>query len=168
MVQPPSGGCVLKLYQLVKKKNHIQAATFGWLCVETSVPVLSMPCVISQPPSGGCVLKLKKSVMFTVKQNAATFGWLCVETLLTRTDIIRLNSSHLRVAVCGNFEQAEAKDQFAGSHLRVAVCWNKFVLKNKNLYFCSHLRVAVCWNRHCYSTRHAGWAATFGWLCVET
>ena len=34
--QPPSGGCVLKLADQEKLKAMFDAATFGWLCVETS------------------------------------------------------------------------------------------------------------------------------------
>ena len=33
--QPPSGGCVLKLAKLSIEIDQNQAATFGWLCVET-------------------------------------------------------------------------------------------------------------------------------------
>ena len=34
-MQPPSGGCVLKLIAIMRKLAAIAAATFGWLCVET-------------------------------------------------------------------------------------------------------------------------------------
>ena len=34
-LQPPSGGCVLKLNGNSHEADHWQAATFGWLCVET-------------------------------------------------------------------------------------------------------------------------------------
>ena len=34
--QPPSGGCVLKHYKIDCDKLDELAATFGWLCVETS------------------------------------------------------------------------------------------------------------------------------------
>ena len=36
-MQPPSGGCVLKLIHLVSLNLQLQAATFGWLCVETRI-----------------------------------------------------------------------------------------------------------------------------------
>ena len=35
MKQPPSGGCVLKLTKVRLSKQIMEAATFGWLCVET-------------------------------------------------------------------------------------------------------------------------------------
>ena len=35
--QPPSGGCVLKLCVYHRILLYISAATFGWLCVETSL-----------------------------------------------------------------------------------------------------------------------------------
>ncbi len=34
--QPPSGGCVLKPIALFWRGVGVVAATFGWLCVETS------------------------------------------------------------------------------------------------------------------------------------
>ena len=33
--QPPSGGCVLKQYNILQLSLKEEAATFGWLCVET-------------------------------------------------------------------------------------------------------------------------------------
>ena len=55
--QPPSGGCVLKLIVGVCFYLVINAATFGWLCVETSMDCLEIKTIAKQPPSGGCVLK---------------------------------------------------------------------------------------------------------------
>ena len=57
MLQPPSGGCVLKHKWEMDYKTLLEAATFGWLCVETNVKNL-----------------------FESNLGAATFGWLCVET----------------------------------------------------------------------------------------
>jgi len=79
--QPPSGGCVLKPSDTVVKTSKIAAATFGWLCVETTaLTAYSKMC--QQPPSGGCVLKLLNHRKQVKSDGAATFGWLCVETLL--------------------------------------------------------------------------------------
>ncbi len=36
-----------------------EAATFGWLCVETMKENCECTYELSQPPSGGCVLKLR-------------------------------------------------------------------------------------------------------------
>ena len=57
--QPPSGGCVLKRKAGIYLSHNRQAATFGWLCVETwsEFGVRFLPA------------------------RAATFGWLCVETI---------------------------------------------------------------------------------------
>ena len=75
--QPPSGGCVLKLF--------ITQFTVA-------------RC--TQPPSGGCVLKLCIGFLNMKWMSAATFGWLCVETV-AKDDLQALNGgSHLRVAVC--------------------------------------------------------------------
>ena len=55
--QPPSGGCVLKLYLLI------------WQF-----------CLIFQPPSGGCVLKLYRAEQLEREGEPAAFRRLCVET----------------------------------------------------------------------------------------
>ena len=54
--QPPSGGCVLKLNYLILKKKYITPAAFRRLCVETDYEKYVTKDVV-QPPSGGCVLK---------------------------------------------------------------------------------------------------------------
>ena len=56
-MQPPSGGCVLKPLRKITRKNGDNAATFGWLCVETQIKSLRHTYASEQPPSGGCVLK---------------------------------------------------------------------------------------------------------------
>ena len=43
MAQPPSGGCVLKRLSASTTQPLKQAATFGWLCVETAGTVLTRP-----------------------------------------------------------------------------------------------------------------------------
>ena len=61
--------------------NTAHAATFGWLCVETTaLTAYSKMC--QQPPSGGCVLKLLNHRKQVKSDGAATFGWLCVETAI--------------------------------------------------------------------------------------
>ena len=55
-IQPPSGGCVLKLTILAVGRPLLGPAAFGRLCVETS-RWGSIGQSIQQPPSGGCVLK---------------------------------------------------------------------------------------------------------------
>ena len=76
-MQPPSGGCVLKLNRLLITSYCGMAATFGWLCVETS--------------------ERRNSIDV---DHAATFGWLCVETFANWALFGESQSSHLRVAVC--------------------------------------------------------------------
>ena len=68
---------MLKQYQALKNQGIQAAATFGWLCVETS-----------------------KSVNLIKLAIAATFGWLCVETRVKERVNTINDSSHLRVAVC--------------------------------------------------------------------
>ena len=55
-VQPPSGGCVLKLYELKTLGFAEAPAAFRRLCVETNEKSHFEQFKI-QPPSGGCVLK---------------------------------------------------------------------------------------------------------------
>ena len=56
--QPPSGGCVLKLYPLAVFRPHKR----------------------QQPPSGGCVLKPMSRTVSELVAMPAAFGRLCVET----------------------------------------------------------------------------------------
>ena len=83
MMQPPSGGCVLKHQILqIKRIKKMQPPSGG--CVLK--PLLCFLFAISkaQPPSGGCVLKLKLNKHHNFLKHAATFGWLCVETHFIR------------------------------------------------------------------------------------
>ena len=61
-MQPPSGGCVLKL---IFNQDYNG--------------------VFAQPPSGGCVLKQLKMANAFAQKKAAAFGRLCVET---RSDFV--------------------------------------------------------------------------------
>ena len=56
-MQPPSGGCVLKLSITARAADLAEAAAFGRLCVETRRRNHQLQ-PRRQPPSGGCVLKL--------------------------------------------------------------------------------------------------------------
>ena len=76
LVQPPSGGCVLKLFT----NNGSKA------------------CLV-QPPSGGCVLKQIFNLLQAVALRPAAFGRLCVETERV-AGIHWIRSSRLRAAVC--------------------------------------------------------------------
>ena len=58
-LQPPSGGCVLKLARKVSP-NFLCSAAFRRLCVETKT-LKSLSDGVRQPPSGGCVLKLPRN-----------------------------------------------------------------------------------------------------------
>ena len=55
--QPPSGGCVLKRHGAGLSDAVVLPAAFGRLCVET-LPRHDLAGINFQPPSGGCVLKL--------------------------------------------------------------------------------------------------------------
>ena len=75
--QPPSGGCVLKLF-------------FGRVLQICSI----------QPPSGGCVLKQSQNGMGERHRKPAAFGRLCVETMPFRAFLNTSIPSRLRAAVC--------------------------------------------------------------------
>ena len=80
--QPPSGGCVLKLQFFYQAVLILVAATFGWLCVETtSRPMYAS--MISTATFGWLCVETPSDTGHSFKKFAATFGWLCVETTLT-------------------------------------------------------------------------------------
>ena len=76
-MQPPSGGCVLKLTLNLREKRKSIAAAFGRLCVETT-------------------LRFNPFANLT----AAAFGRLCVETLQSTLPYPVSFRSRLRAAVC--------------------------------------------------------------------
>ena len=97
-LQPPSGGCVLKLEVVAQCPLSQYAATFGWLCVETLLH-----------------LNLTKGLI------AATFGWLCVETAIHCSKsflVTQPPSGGCVLKLVGGVIIGAA----VGSHLRVAVC----------------------------------------------
>ena len=76
-MQPPSGGCVLKLIKSTFTIKSPSAAAFGRLCVET--------VLVNFVNAFG---------------KAAAFGRLCVETKGKVANVDLVASSHLRAAVC--------------------------------------------------------------------
>ena len=79
LLQPPSGGCVLKRERCMAGQIEALAAAFGRLCVETWHSAQSNT-TWTQPPSGGCVLKPRPVCRPVCRPAAAAFGRLCVET----------------------------------------------------------------------------------------
>ena len=77
LVQPPSGGCVLKRGWILLTLPPLHAAAFGRLCVET---------------------RHQKDRVWI--PSAAAFGRLCVETLILIFRITSGRRSRLRAAVC--------------------------------------------------------------------
>ena len=57
----------------------INAATFGWLCVETTLWLSSMNKSMAATFGWLCVETISAGELYQVGE-AATFGWLCVET----------------------------------------------------------------------------------------
>ena len=79
----------------------LPAATFGWLCVET-FKGMTRPAMMFGAATFGwlCVETKCKDYAKMRCVKAATFGWLCVETMRSGDVIILAGCSHLRVAVC--------------------------------------------------------------------
>ena len=77
-VQPPSGGCVLKLGNLKEEMELCGQPPSGG-CVLKQALIDAAVAAAVQPPSGGCVLKHMTSPV-TVIMLPAAFGRLCVET----------------------------------------------------------------------------------------
>ena len=74
------------------------AATFGWLCVETTARAAGWGRRW-QPPSGGCVLKLHVVALGRLFDKQPPSGG-CVLKLNEFDNVYVSFSSHLRVAVC--------------------------------------------------------------------
>ena len=82
-MQPPSGGCVLKLKLLYLLLITLAAATFGWLCVETKSDWRPHSQNTAATFGWLCV-ETTLSMRLVMVITAATFGWLCVETTTKR------------------------------------------------------------------------------------
>ena len=78
-VQPPSGGCVLKLCVGTCGINRRSQPPSGG-CVLKLHGCIALRLEIKQPPSGGCVLKHLDDESLDAALSAAAFGRLCVET----------------------------------------------------------------------------------------
>ena len=78
-LQPPSGGCVLKLYNDNGLRMLATAAAFGRLCVETHAQKQ-----LASPPMaaafGRLCVETPPGESMTRAMAAAAFGRLCVET----------------------------------------------------------------------------------------
>ena len=98
------------------------AATFGWLCVETISQQKVKIAYNMQPPSGGCVLKRLLSLKALKRWIAATFGWLCVETCLPERKRSNRNAATFGWLCVETRGQAHRTGLWLCSHLRVAVC----------------------------------------------
>ena len=62
IIQPPLGGCVLKLSsRVIVIHNKAQPPLGG--CVLKRPVAIAFSWLYAQPPLGGCVLKLQKSMM---------------------------------------------------------------------------------------------------------
>ena len=90
---------MLKLLMAVVEFVYLQAATFGWLCVETHEDVMKNLKQVAATFGWLCV-ETAPGALDTLEEVAATFGWLCVETSVMLFAVLSDNCSHLRVAVC--------------------------------------------------------------------
>ena len=78
-MQPPSGGCVLKLSGWISASRCVVAAAFRRLCVETRLPE-----ILQQPEGAAAFRRLCVETALAAASkytdNAAAFRRLCVET----------------------------------------------------------------------------------------
>ena len=145
LVQPPSGGCVLKpSTKMGRSLKSFQPPSGGCVLKHT---ILHIAIHLSyQPPSGGCVLKLLNPVRLHKQTMPAAFGRLCVETMNWRTFISRA-----------------AQPPSGGC-----------VLKQGLVGGAGGLAFPAAFGRLCVETNGAGFRglprppAAFGRLCVET
>ena len=90
---------MLKLKNLLNYLVNLNAATFGWLCVETALAV-SRSLISFAATFGWLCVETNDKGLLSIQLLAATFGWLCVETKEPSAWVNAGVSSHLRVAVC--------------------------------------------------------------------
>ena len=90
---------MLKHIKQVFINSPRKAATFGWLCVETAMPVVAM-----------------------ATDYAATFGWLCVETFRRQRLLHLILQPPSGGCVLKPLADYPIRATHPGSHLRVAVC----------------------------------------------
>ena len=100
--QPPSGGCVLKLFSTITRDCCKSQPPSGG-CVLKHIKQVFINSPRKQPPSGGCVLKHINPSTFSFFNSAAAFGRLCVETSNSVDLPAPYESSRLRAAVCWNY-----------------------------------------------------------------
>ena len=119
-VQPPSGGCVLKLAGLPCYAVPLVQPPSGG-CVLKQVAFAAVSGFFSQPPSGGCVLKPKPPMARIGPQRPAAFGRLCVETCKFAIYAVPLVQPPSGGCVLKQRLKAAAH-QVQPSRLRAAVC----------------------------------------------
>ena len=90
---------MLKLAKYSKGVKSKLAATFGWLCVETT-PVVAGAGKNGAAAFGRLCVETLKNRQPPPQARAAAFGRLCVETLSIEYLKPYLESSRLRAAVC--------------------------------------------------------------------
>ena len=144
-MQPPSGGCVLKHFMAYYCTKRIDAATFGWLCVETTYHRVKHDWSSSSHLRVAVCWNLDEFWKW-LQGEAATFGWLCVET---RT-------------VMGNGLKA-------GAATFGWLCVETVHLLDVVRHRCAATFGWLCVETWAKNLLRWPWrAATFGWLCVET
>ena len=122
IIQPPSGGCVLKPSRHIGKNRRM-----------------------SQPPSGGCVLKPICSTFKNMPQEPAAFGRLCVETLHALSPA-PAGSPAAFGRLCVETKSRKDCWWYACSQPPSGGCVLKHEKKRRVLVMCktSRLRAAVC------------------------
>ena len=120
-VQPPSGGCVLKLFVLILSVTVNTAAAFGRLCVETSEKRIKIRLSNAAAFGRLCVETLRLLVDWS-KGKAAAFGRLCVETCGNEYVGQKLNAAAFGRLCVETVRRNPKLHKAHGSRLRAAVC----------------------------------------------
>ena len=124
----------------------MEAATFGWLCVETVTTKIFVRKLKTQPPSGGCVLKQSCGHQETAHKPQPPSGGCVLK-------------QHLHTRKIFTLAQPPSGGCVLKHHLIICAVVSE---KQPPSGGCVLKRFGVVLVKRLYL------AATFGWLCVET
>ena len=105
-LQPPSGGCVLKLSIPFDGVDRVSQPPSGG-CVLKPMRLRGLTVCRSRPPSGGCVLKRFVRLAHNPKPAPAAFRRLCVETRAGKDEVAELGQPPSGGCVLKLFSAAE-------------------------------------------------------------
>ena len=143
------------------------AATFGWLCVETNTISCSTRR-FKQPPSGGCVLKQSPYPSCLALSKQPPSGGCVLKHLLSapKQEIQTQPPSGgcvLKQAVANGDYSSARQPPSGGCVLKHGIHWAGVLQNYAATFGWLCVETTFCKKSSCPIL-----AATFGWLCVET